>query len=594
MAKGRKARGSGAVETNANDERREKDSTEEWVEETSEWNASPAYEAFLVVLASTCVKVVAATAPMLLYSTDLEVHRHWMSTVWQKPLHEWYPASGECSLWSLDYPPLFAWFELLCACWAHVFVLFLSFFSSLSPEESLSLSLRDQPMPRDPAGPRVQVEVQRMLLMRCTDADHPMPEHSHDAVAFMRLTVVAADLLLAAALLLYCRGLRWPKSTAIGLRGRGLTMLLVLLNACLFMVDHMHFQYNGMLLGILVLGMAALEQGRPYAAAATFAVLVNMKHLFLGVCPAVFIYLLRAHCCPAGERVRWLRIVGLALTGVVVFAISLGPFVVMGQAKLLVSRLFPVERGLCHAYWAPNLWALYAGADWALVRTLRLAGREVEGRGGFTGGLVASGESTAVLPMVSASFCSALLLLSLLPILWKLWKMPFRHMVVPAVSLSALCMFSFGFHTHEKALLVPLIPLTLLLLQEGSPYADIQFIMSVLANAAVGPLLQDMASVAIAIDLQLLSVVVQSMVLYEWGSDAVARVGWLWRTYLAGVACTYCYWAFGHGLLVGERLPFLPLLLHSCYCALGVLALLARFYCRFLAAHQEAPKEKAA
>jgi alpha-1,3-glucosyltransferase len=67
-----------------------------------------------------------------------------------------------------------------------------------------------------------------------------------------------------------------------------------------------------------------------------------------------------------------MHFLALANAVIVAFAISFGPFAIMGQIPQVLSRLFPFTRGLNHAYWAPNAWALVTAVDRVLLKGDRL------------------------------------------------------------------------------------------------------------------------------------------------------------------------------------------------------------------------------
>jgi alpha-1,3-glucosyltransferase len=146
--------------------------------------------------------------------------------------------------------------------------------------------------------------------------------------------------------------------------------LSILLSPGLLIIDHIHFQYNGFMYGILILSIVlARKQSTLLYSGILFAVLLCMKHIYLYLALAYFVYLLRTYCLSLKSifRPRFGNIFKLGFCVVGVFAIAFGPFAQWGQLLQLKDRLFPFSRGLCHAYWAPNIWAMYSFADRVLI-----------------------------------------------------------------------------------------------------------------------------------------------------------------------------------------------------------------------------------
>lgn len=196
---------------------------------------------------------------------------------------------------------------------------------------------------------------------------------SWQTIYFQRSSVIITELVLVYALQCFI------DSTPLGSkRAAQVAALSVILSPGLLIIDHVHFQYNGFMYGILVLSLV-LARGKAtlLSSGLIFATLLCFKHIYLYLAPAYFVFLLRAYCLSAKSifRIRFLNCIKLGLGIGAIFGAAFGPFVAMEQIPQLFSRLFPFSRGLCHAYWAPNIWALYSFADRVLIHRKLLAGR---------------------------------------------------------------------------------------------------------------------------------------------------------------------------------------------------------------------------
>ncbi|TPX48924.1 hypothetical protein SeLEV6574_g01777 [Synchytrium endobioticum] len=446
-------------------------------------------------------------------STDFEVHRNWLAITHSLPISKWYhEASSE---WTLDYPPLFAWLEKLLSVPAQLF---------------------------------------DCEMLKLCNLNYASPE----TVLYQRLTVIISESVLFLASWRYAKNC--PKEHVIT------QLALVFLNPGLIMVDNIHFQYNGFLYGILVLSINSIFDGNVLFGAATFAALLNLKHIFIYTAPAFFVYLLRSYCFHKNGSFYVSRLVALGLSVIAVLAISFGPL--YNQIPQVLSRLFPFKRGLCHAYWAPNFWALYAFADRVLIqiaRILRLPIREVPT---LTRGLVGD-VNFVILPNIHPIHTFVLTALAQLPCLIRVWKAPSKHNFIICITLCGFASFMFGWHVHEKAILMVLVPLSLIA-TKSPEHARLFYVLSLAGIFSLFPLLFGPTETVIKVCLLLLfGLIAHSALSKSTPSFALHNID---RMYIHGMVLTHLYVEYTHHLLFPDgKLEFLPLMIVSVYSSVGIM-----------------------
>ncbi|KAI8380155.1 glycosyltransferase family 57 protein [Blakeslea trispora] len=475
-----------------------------------------------LLIISTFIKLLLIPAYR---STDFEVHRNWLAITHSLPISKWYIENT--SEWTLDYPPFFAWFEKCLALFG---------------------ALVDPDM--------VKVE--------------NLGYESTETVLFQRLTVIVTELVLYWALMRYTKhfGDKYVNWMIAG---------SLFMHPGLIIVDHIHFQYNGLLYGILILSIVEAKRNNLLVSGAIFAILLNFKHIYLYLAPAYFVYLLKTYCFVSDTDKKYTsfslwRLMTLGSTVIMIFAISFTPFIYLGQLPNLLSRLFPFTRGLCHAYWAPNFWALYAGLDRFLII---LAKRfpwdyDQEAVTSMTRGYVGDTQF-GVLPTVEAIHTLLLTVFVQLIVLQKLWRKPTFDNFLTSLTLCGFASYLFGWHVHEKAIMIVLMPYGLMA-ANSQINLRIFVVLSLAGIFSLYPLLFHSTETPIKIATTLL-----------WFCATLPGLAYSVKTplrhllstmelyYLIGFFFLQAYTGCVHDLLFGqERLQFLPLMMTSVYCAVGI------------------------
>ncbi|KAG7282719.1 hypothetical protein CRUP_017645 [Coryphaenoides rupestris] len=357
--------------------------------------------------------------------------------------------------------------------------------------------------------------------------------------------------------------------------------VLLLWNFGLLIVDHIHFQYNGFLFGFLLLSVARHLQSRHLEGALLFTIVLNLKHINLYVAPAYGVYLLRCYCFTQDNTdgsLRWRSFSPFRL-------LALGAIVISGQLPQVLSRLFPFKRGLCHAYWAPNIWAIYNILDKALsMLGVRLELLDVDSlpKASMTGGLVQEFQHS-VLPSVTPTAALLCTLLSILPALLRVWLRPCgARGFLRCLVLCALGSFMFSWHVHEKAVLLAVLPLSILAV-ESREDAGIFLVLATTGHYSLFPLLFTPAEFPIKVVLMLLFTLYSFSALRTLFSGERSLLHPLEALYLLGLVTVEILCEVVFPLSPWQRtLPFAPLLVTSVYCALGVSYSFVRLYISLL------------
>ncbi|KAM5443034.1 Glucosyltransferase-like protein [Microsporum ferrugineum] len=364
---------------------------------------------------------------------DFEAQRHWMELTIHLPTSWWY--FYDLQYWGLDYPPLTAYHSWLLGKIGQLI---------------------------NPAW---------FALDKSRGLEEPLLR------VYMRATVVVSEYLIyIPAVVIFLR--RYAREQGVGPWPGSIALCAVLMQPSTILIDHGHFQYNTVMLGFIVASLECMYADRPLWASLFFVGALGYKQMSLYFAPVVFAYLLGICFSP---RVRPNRLISITLITIVAFAILFTPLFagtlsdwygdihgptdqpplmkslpihinkaswlhqVVLQLTQCIHRIFPFARGLFEDKVA-NVWC-------AIHTFYKLNKFD---------------------PSILKLAALGATLITIIPSCLIIGRYPRTHLLPYALASTAWGFFLCSFQVHEKSVLLPLLPMTLLLGSAGGLSKEIR------------------------------------------------------------------------------------------------------------------------
>ena len=287
----------------------------------------------------------------------------------------------------------------------------------------------------------------------------------------MRATVLVSEYIVyMPAVVVFNR--KFSRQQGMSIWESSIALVGILMQPAIILIDHGHFQYNTVMLGFVLASMSNMIANRILWGCVFFVAALCYKQMALYYAPAIFAYLFGVCLVP---RLNTQRLGAIALITALTFLVMFSP--------LLIGALYDRQRGIEPAAdhdrsslpsvlsWALDFcntkswyYALFLQLAQCTHRIFPFARGLFEDKVANFWCALNTVHKLHVYPKPMAQRLSLLATLTLiLPACMTISVFPRRDLLPWAMASSAWGFFLCSFQVHEKSVLLPLLPMTILL-----------------------------------------------------------------------------------------------------------------------------------